>query len=58
MVTKGEIGGERINQEFGINIQAPTAYKIDDQPGPTVQHRESSISVMTRMEKGWVYVHV
>ena len=42
MVTKGEIGGERINQEFGINIYAPTTYKIEDQPGPTVQHREFS----------------
>ena len=34
---KGSRGG--INQEVGINIYT-TIYKIDNQQGPTVQHRE------------------
>ena len=37
---KGAGGGGGINQEFGINRQHTTIYKIDKQQGPTVQHRE------------------
>ena len=35
---RGKVG-RGINQEFGTNIHT-TTYKIDNQQGPTVQHRE------------------
>ena len=37
MVTKGEMWGERVNQELGTNIQTHTTiHKIDNQQGSTV----------------------
>ena len=29
-----------INQEFGVNIYIQLLYKIDNQQGPVIQHRE------------------
>ena len=40
MVTKGERWeGEGINWEFGIDVHT-TIFKINNQQGPTVQHKE------------------
>ena len=44
MVTKGDEVGKGLNYKFGINdihtTIYKTIYKIDNQKGPTVKHRE------------------
>ena len=40
MVTKGETWWGGINQELGVTYTHTTIYKIDNQKGPTVYHRE------------------
>ena len=61
VTTEKHCAGGKINYEFGINTHT-TVYKIDNQQGPTVQHRELySITCNNlygkRVWKEWMYVY-
>ena len=56
---KGKTG---INQEFGIKIHT-TIYKIDNQQGPTIQHRKlypifCNNPYGKESEKEWIYTYM
>lgn len=61
---KKELSAHLKGQEFSINIDTPLDIKIDNQQGPTIEHRELYIIFYNNLygknetEKEWTYEYV
>ena len=62
MVTKGEMAGRDKSGVLGLTHTYTTIYKIDNQQGPTIWHRNSTQYSITGMgkesKKEWMHVYV